>query len=225
MYTTLQLSPSKHGKQKEQEFYIARNNSTNNSIALTRFLFLLSPRLPVLLNDWSCPHKQCNLLSVYSSNPLWVEVNLTYPTDRSCVHSTDHCSWRAPQKTRPLILIGVKGANIFVITLECIGASFGTLAIFFLFPPLSAVNIFVFVWSDQWNSHWKKKNLNFILPLEFFLSLPPKPTRKFHRPEKTLVVSWERSILYIVLYYRVEDTNPLLIKARSACLWLKLLRA
>lgn len=128
MYTTLQLSPSKHVKQKEQEFYIAQNNSTNNSIALTRFLFLLSPLLPILLNDWSCPHKQCNLLSVYSSNPLWVEVNLTYPTDRSCVHSTDHCSWRAPQKTKPLILIGVKGANIFVITLEGIGASFGTLA-------------------------------------------------------------------------------------------------
>lgn len=39
MYTTLQLSPSKHVKQKEQEFYIGQNNSTNNSIALTRLLF------------------------------------------------------------------------------------------------------------------------------------------------------------------------------------------
>lgn len=222
MYTTLQLSPSKHGKQKEQEFYIARNNSTNNSIALTRFLFLLSPRLPILLNDWSCPHKQCNLLSVYSSNPLWVEVNLTYPTDRSCVHSTDHCSWRAPQKTRPLILIGVKGANIFVITLECIGASFGTLAIFFP-SALSCQYLCIFMVRSM-KLPLEKEKSKLYLAFRVF-SFPSKPTRKFHRPEKTVVVSWDRSILYIVLYYRVEDTNPLPIKARSACLWLKHLKA
>lgn len=128
-----------------------------------------------------------------------------------------------PQKNRPLILIGVKRANIFVITLECIGASFGTLA--HSPPPLSPVNIFVFVWSDQWKSHRKKEKSKLYLAFSASPPLPSKPTRKFHRAEKTAVVGWERSILYIVLYYGVEDTNPLPIKVRSACLWLKLLKA
>lgn len=73
-----------------------------------------------------------------------------------------------PQRTRPLILIVVKRANIFVITIECIGCSQSKLwdsGNFFFLP--SAVNIFVFVWSDQWNPHRKKKNINFILPLAF----------------------------------------------------------
>lgn len=67
--------------------------------------------------------------------------------------------------------------------------------------------------------HRKKKNINFILPLAFFLVFftPSKPTRKFHRPEKTAAVCWERSMLYILLYYHVEETNPSKTKPRSAC--------
>lgn len=120
----------------------------------------------------------------------------------------------------------LRGQIYLLLLWNVLEQALGPWQFFYFFSQLSAVNIFVFVWSDQWNSHWKKKNLNFILLLEFFfLSVPSKPTRKFHRPEKTVVVSSERSILYIVLYYRVEDMNPLPIKARSACLWLKLLKA
>lgn len=63
-----------------------------------------------------------------------------------------------PQKTRPLIWIVVKRANIFVITMECIGCSQSKLWDSGNFFLPSAVNIFVFVWSDQWNPHRKKKN-------------------------------------------------------------------
>lgn len=121
-----------------------------------------------------------------------------------------------PQKTRPLILIGVKRANIFVITLECIGCSQSKLWDPCNFFPSSAVNIFVFVWSDQWNPCRKKKyklylafSVFFFLLLLFFLF--------FYHPNPSRVVSWKRSMLYIVLYYHVEDTNPLPIKPRSAC--------
>lgn len=66
--------------------------------------------------------------------------------------------------------------------------------------------------------HRKKKYINFILPLAFLVFFTPsKPTRKFHKAEKTAVVSWERSMLYILLYYHVEETNPSKIKTSSAC--------
>lgn len=96
-------------------------------------------------------------------------------------------------------------------------ASFGTLAIF-SYLQLS-ISLYLYGQINE-TPHRKKKNINSILPLAFFVFF--FYTFQTHKEisqalKKTAVVCWERSMLYILLYYHVEKTNPSKIKPRSAC--------
>lgn len=94
-------------------------------------------------------------------------------------------------------------------------ASFGTLAIF-SYLQLS-ISLYLYGQINE-TPHRKKKNINSILPLAFFFFYTFQTHKEISQAlKKTAVVCWERSMLYILLYYHVEKTNPSKIKPRSAC--------
>lgn len=113
-----------------------------------------------------------------------------------------------PQKTRTLILMGVKRANIFILlwcVLDVCRASVGTQAI--LLP--SQVNTFVFVGPDQWNSLKEIEKSKLKLDVTPTIT-PPKSTRKFHSLQKTEDIGTREGLmLLLVLYHSVESRYPL----------------
>lgn len=151
------------------------------------------PPQPNLLNDWSCPREPCNLPSVYSADPLRAEVNLTHRTDRACVHSTGHRSWRVlPKHQDPSFWSALRGRKtFFVITparscSQHLGPRQYFFIFYFFFVLTSLVDTSVFVGPGSMkhpNGDGKiKKNFN----STFFF--PFSPTWK---PHKEISQAWE----------------------------------
>lgn len=149
---------------------------------------------PNLLNDWSCPGEPRNLPSVYSADPLRAEVNLTHPTDRSCVHSTGHRSWRVlPKHQDPSFWSALRGRKTFFVITPARSCSqhLGPRQYFFFFFLVltSLVNTFVFVGPRSMklpNGDGKKKQKNFNSTFFFFLSFSyvKTPQGNFAGPRK-----------------------------------------
>lgn len=124
MHTTVQLFPSEHAKQKPQRHFVL--NQIIPQIIQFPWHRLLSSCLLYSASSWMTDHAHMKhaIPRVFTAQIL-SELKLIWhilQTDLVFIQQTvAHEGYS--RKTGTLILIGVKRANIFVITLACIGCS------------------------------------------------------------------------------------------------------